>query len=84
MREVHTYRGFKISIAAQDDPAGGSTVSTEIERDDTAGRDDPRDALSAPRHARSELRDKAAIGEALDDARRAIDSALGEPDVLED
>lgn len=84
MEEVHTYRGFRISIVAQDDPAGGSSVDTRIERGDAAGRDEPREDWTAPRHARSPLRDKAAIGEALDDARRAIDSALGQPDVLEE
>jgi hypothetical protein len=42
------------------------------------------EASTAPRRARSALRGKPAIGEAVDDAQRAIDSALGDADPLDE
>jgi hypothetical protein len=82
MQEIHVHRGFTITVLVEDDPAGGSSVTTRIDRADTDTRD--LEASTAPRRARSTLRGKPAIGEAFADAQRAIDSALGEPDPLDE
>ncbi|MGF6441958.1 hypothetical protein [Paraburkholderia youngii] len=82
MQEVHLHRGFTITVLVEDDPAGGSSITTRIDRTGTDARD--LEAWTAPRHARSALRGKPAIGEAVDNAQRAIDSALGDPDPLDE
>lgn len=82
MQEVHVHRGFTITVLVEDDPAGGSSVTTRIDRADTDVLDP--EAWTAPRHARSALRGKPAIGAAVADAQRAIDSALGDPDPLDE
>ncbi|MGF6820083.1 hypothetical protein OKW33_006977 [Paraburkholderia atlantica] len=82
MQEVHVHRGFTITVLVEDDPAGGSSITTRIDRTDTDARD--VESWTAPRRARSALRGRPAIGEAVDDAQRAIDSALGDPDPLDE
>lgn len=82
MQEIHVYRGFAITVLVENDPAGGSSVTTRIDRAEADAAE--RAEWTAPRLARSPLRGKAAIGAAVDDARHAIDSALGERGVLEE
>ncbi|MFL9966786.1 hypothetical protein PQR02_38695 [Paraburkholderia sediminicola] len=81
MQEVHIHRGFTVTVLAEDDPAGGSTVTTRIERSDGAQPDGGE--WAAPRLKRSRFRGATAIGAAFDDARREIDSALGSDDPLD-
>lgn len=81
MQKIHEHRGFAITILVEDDPTGGSSVTTRIDRIGVDGQNNPE--WTAPRLSRSGLRGHAAIGQALDDAQRAIDSALGADDVLE-
>jgi hypothetical protein len=80
MQEVHTHRGFTVTVLAEDDPAGGSTVTTRIQPGDGGQPDNGE--WTAPRLSRSRFRGAAAIGAALDDARREIDSVLGSDDPL--
>lgn len=80
MQEIHTHRGFVITVVAEDDPAGGSSVTTRVQPNGRYQNDE----WIAPRLARSRYRGAVAIGAAFDDARRAIDAALGGPDPIED
>ncbi len=54
MQEVHTHRGFTVTVLAEDDPAGGSTVTTRIQRDDGGQPDNGE--WAAPRQSRSRFR----------------------------
>lgn len=82
MQKIHVHRGFTITVLAEDDPAGGSSLTTRIDRIGTDARE--REAWTAPRHARSALCGKAALSAAFDGAQRAIDSALGDTDPLDE
>ncbi|MDR6494054.1 hypothetical protein J2797_003957 [Paraburkholderia terricola] len=84
MQEVHTHRGFVVTVLAEDDPAGGSSVTTRIEPSKEHPLPDDGTDWSAPHLARSPYRGAAAIGAAFDEARRQIDAALGDPDPIED
>ncbi|MGF6753624.1 hypothetical protein [Paraburkholderia sp. GAS334] len=85
MDEQQEHRGFTITVSTRDDRAGGAFVTLLIERASTPGHD-ARSAAprSEPEHYRSVRAGPAAVGEAMDRARRAIDDALGEPDPLGD
>jgi hypothetical protein len=83
MQEVHTHRGFTVTILAEDDPAGGSSVTTRINRSQAHQLDDGGQ-WSAARLSRSRFRGAAAIGAAFDEARREIDSVLGSDDPLDE
>jgi hypothetical protein len=84
MQERQEHRGFTITVTARDDPAGGSRISLMIARPPKIGelRLEPRD--SKPEHYHSQLSGKAAIGEGMSRAKRAIDDALGPRDPFGD
>ncbi|CAG4919842.1 hypothetical protein [Paraburkholderia saeva] len=85
MDEQQEHRGFTITVSTRDDRAGGAFVTLLIERTSSAGHDTHSGVPhSEPEHYRSVRAGPAAVGEAMDRARRAIDEALGEPDPLGD
>jgi hypothetical protein len=77
MEERYEHRGFVITVGVRSDRAGGSKVTLMIERPPKVG--ESRGAAPEPRPERyhSRLSGKAAIGEAINRAKRAIDDALG-------
>ncbi len=84
MQDRQHHRSFTITVTTRDDPVGGSNVTLLIERVH-ARRDDVRGGapIPEPEHYRSLQTGPAAVGEAMERAKRAIDAALGEPDPLE-
>ena len=84
MDERQEHRGFVITVSTRDHRAGGSTVTLLIERPLKDG--DVREASPVPKPERyqSPHSGPAAVGEAMDRAKRAIDHALGPRDPFGD
>jgi hypothetical protein len=77
MEEQQEYRGFVITVSTQDHRAGGSTVTLLIERPLKGGDTHRAPPVSKPERYRSPHSGPAAVGGAMDRAKRAIDDALG-------
>lgn len=85
MQDRQDHRGFSITVTARDDPAGGSSVTLLVERVFAGGSDVRSGApIPQPEHYRSLLAGPAALGEAIERTKRAIDEALGGRDPFED
>ncbi|MGF6757282.1 hypothetical protein [Paraburkholderia sp. GAS42] len=84
MEEKQEHQGFVITLSTRDDRAGGSTITLLMERvpkDGGAGSSDP-----APRPERyhSLHSGPAAVDEAMERTKRAIDDAHGPRDPFGD
>jgi hypothetical protein len=77
MEERQEHRGFVITVSTQDHRAGGSTVTLLIERPLKDGDVRKAPPISKPERYQSPHSGPAAVGEAMDRAKRAIDDALG-------
>ena len=77
MEERQEHRGFVITVSIRDDRAGGSTVTLLIERTPKDGGAGGADPIPKPERYHSPHSGPAAVGEAMDRAKRAIDDALG-------
>ena len=75
--EQQEHRGFVITVSTQDHRAGGSTVTLLIERPLKDGDVHEAPHVPKPERYRSQHPGPAAVGEAMDRAKRAIDDALG-------
>ncbi|PQV52730.1 hypothetical protein [Paraburkholderia sp. BL21I4N1] len=85
MEERQVHRGFSIVVTTHDDPTGGSNVTLLIERVPISGEHVRGTAtMPEPEHYRSLLTGPAAMGEAIERAKHAIDDALGDRDPLDD
>ena len=84
MDERQEHRGFVITVSTGNHRAGGSTVTLLIERPLRDG--DVREAPPVPKPERyqSPHSGPAAVSEAMDRAKRAIDEALGPRDPFGD
>jgi hypothetical protein len=71
MEDRQTYRGFVISVTAQNDRSDGSKITLMMERPEKSG------GTPKPEHYRSPLIGMEAINEAMNRAKSAIDKALG-------
>lgn len=71
MEERQEYRGFVISITAQNDRSGGSKITMMMERPEKS-KESPK-----PQHYHSPLTGAEAINEAMNRAKSAIEKALG-------
>jgi hypothetical protein len=77
MQEQQEHRGFVITVSTQDHRAGGSTVTLLIERPLKGGDAHQAPPVPKPERYRSPHSGPAAVGGAMDRAKRAIDDALG-------
>lgn len=78
MQDHQNHRGFSITVTTHDEPAGGSNVTLLVERMFASGGDVRSGApVPRPEHYHSLLDGPAAVGEAIERTRRAIDEALG-------
>nr|WKF60870.1 hypothetical protein HUO10_005392 [Paraburkholderia busanensis] len=85
MEERQIHRGFSLNVSTRDDATGGSDVTLLIKRLPVKGYDICSGApVPVPEHYRSLRIGPAAVGEAMERAKRAIDDALGAPDPLDD
>lgn len=71
MENRQEYRGFAISVKAQNDRVGGSKITLLMERSERTVE------TPKPEHYRSPLIGAEAVSEAMKRARSAIDKALG-------
>lgn len=84
MEEQQEYRGFFITVTARSDRAGGSKITLMIERPPKVRQLRVEAPDPKPEHYHSRHSGKAAVGEAMDRAKRAIDDALGPRNPFED
>jgi hypothetical protein len=84
MHDRQQHRGFSITVTTRDDSTGGSNVTLLVEQVLARGTDIRGGApVAEPEHYRSLLTGLAAVGEAMQRAKHAIDDALGERDPLD-
>lgn len=82
MYDRQDHRGFSITVTTRDD-SGGSNVTLILEQISPGGRDIRGGApIPKPEHYHSLLTGSAAVGEAMQRTKRAIDEALGDSDPL--
>ncbi|MPW23341.1 hypothetical protein GCT13_42980 [Paraburkholderia sp. CNPSo 3157] len=78
MEEQQMHRGFVITVSVRDDWDGGSAVTVLVERMSRSGGIDRKGGrIPEPEHYRSLVNGAAAVSDAIDLARRAIDAHLG-------
>ncbi|MDH6147338.1 MULTISPECIES: hypothetical protein [Paraburkholderia] len=78
MEEQQVHRGYIITVSAREDYDGGSTVTLLVEQLSRRGEIDRKGGrIPEPEHYRSLLSVAAAVSDAIDLARRAIDAQIG-------